>query len=194
MLLWTTTKEEVCRGRGTARIRSSTPCGRSKETRKSAKSAGRWACCASSSRRFACWIDWFVAPERPGACPRTLGQGQFGKINCIRTASARVEWRGLLFGMLLHSNDNLPSRHRSLFDPQDSLAVVRDLEACWRQGMSKGGIWGSGVLLSTVLEGWEKTVRVYRRFAVRVVDHLARTGEKIALRLRDLQTTSRRYR
>jgi hypothetical protein len=32
--------------------------------------------------------------------------------------------------------------------------------------MSKGGIWGSGVLLSTVLEGWERAVRVFRRFAV----------------------------
>jgi hypothetical protein len=36
--------------------------------------------------------------------------------------------------------------------------------------MSKGGIWGSGVLLSVLLEGWERTVRVYRRFAVRFVD------------------------
>ena len=36
--------------------------------------------------------------------------------------------------------------------------------------MSKGRIWGSSVLLSAVLEGWERTVRVYRRLAVRVVD------------------------
>jgi hypothetical protein len=36
--------------------------------------------------------------------------------------------------------------------------------------MSKGGIWGRGVLLSAVLKGWERTVRVYQRFAVRVVD------------------------
>jgi hypothetical protein len=36
--------------------------------------------------------------------------------------------------------------------------------------MSKGGIWRNGVLLSAVLEGWERTVRVYRRFAVRDVD------------------------
>ena len=35
--------------------------------------------------------------------------------------------------------------------------------------MSKGGIWGRGVLLSTVLECWEKAVRVFRRFAVGVV-------------------------
>jgi len=42
MLLWTSTKEGVCRERGTARSRSSTPYGRSKEARRSAKSAGRW--------------------------------------------------------------------------------------------------------------------------------------------------------
>ena len=36
--------------------------------------------------------------------------------------------------------------------------------------MSKRGTWGSGVLLSAVLEGWERTVRVCRRFAVWVVD------------------------
>ena len=35
--------------------------------------------------------------------------------------------------------------------------------------MSKGGIWGSGVLLSTVLECWERAVRVVRRFAAGVV-------------------------
>src|SRR5215510_7850833 len=74
--------------------------------------------------------------------------------------------------MLLRSNDNLPSRHRSLFDPQDSFSVAGDLKAWWRQGMSKGGIWGGGVLLSAVLEGWERTVRVCRRLAVRVVNRL----------------------
>ena len=43
--------------------------------------------------------------------------------------------------------------------------------------MSKRRIWGSGVLLSTVLEAWEKTVRVYRRFSVRVVDQ-SRTNRR----------------
>jgi hypothetical protein len=42
MLLWTSTKEEVCRGRGTARSRLFTPYDRSKEARRSARSAGRW--------------------------------------------------------------------------------------------------------------------------------------------------------
>ena len=42
MLVWTSTKEEVFQGRGTARRRSSTPYDRSKEARRSAKSAGRW--------------------------------------------------------------------------------------------------------------------------------------------------------
>ena len=35
--------------------------------------------------------------------------------------------------------------------------------------MSKVGFWGSTVLRSTVLEVWERTVRVFRRFAVGVV-------------------------
>jgi hypothetical protein len=34
--------------------------------------------------------------------------------------------------------------------------------------MSKGGIWGA-VLRSMVLEGWQRTVRVFRRFAAGVV-------------------------
>ena len=42
MLLWTDTKEGQCQGRDTARSRSSTPCGKSKGVRRSAKSAGRW--------------------------------------------------------------------------------------------------------------------------------------------------------
>jgi hypothetical protein len=44
--------------------------------------------------------------------------------------------------------------------------------------MSKGGIWGKGVLLSAVLQGWERTLRVYRRFAVRVVDQSRRIRQE----------------
>jgi hypothetical protein len=36
--------------------------------------------------------------------------------------------------------------------------------------MSKGGIWDPGALLSAMLEGWERAVHVFRRFAVRVAD------------------------
>src|SRR5262245_2887556 len=44
--------------------------------------------------------------------------------------------------------------------------------------MSKGGIWGSVVLLSMVLEGWERTVRVFRRFAVGVVGQSRTTRQE----------------
>jgi len=34
--------------------------------------------------------------------------------------------------------------------------------------MSKGGFWGGGVLRSTVLEVWRRTVGIFQRFAVGV--------------------------
>jgi hypothetical protein len=55
--------------------------------------------------------------------------------------------------------------------------------------MSKGGIWGSGVLLSALLEGWERTVRVCRRFAVRVVDQSRQEkGSAVARPTSDFKT------